>query len=562
MADPIPPSGSELPTVIGPAGLVPTPPLTLREEVVSGVSATNPGFSGNLPGSLVEDIVSTDVQSLVLADLARVETVNSLTPFGCNAFILAELGEVYGVVPGTASNTSVLVVFSGLPGFVIGKGFIVSDGNFQYALRDGGIIGQSGQSDPLFALATQAGSFSVPPGVVTQLITPPPTGFTLTVVNPEAGVPGTDAETESMYRARVLQAGLAASQGMPRYLRTLLENVPGVQSRLIGIQQQPGPAGGWMIIVGGGDPYDVANAIYTALFDISNLVGSTVSVTNITNANPAVVTTDLNHGYLVGQPITLAGVNPVGFNGNHAILAVPSEKTFQLGTAYPANQLASLAWAAGVATATTLVAHNVTPGSTFALAGSTPAGWNGTFVATTASGTTITFPLATNPGAETVLGQLQAGIANFDSTGLPAYVSGGVVTPNNRNLAVTITDYPDTYVVNFVVPPQQTVTMTVTWNTDSPNFISAAAIAQLAAPALADYVNSVIVGQPLNVLVMEDVFQTAVENVLGPTFISVLTFAVSINGIGTLPSAGTFLIFGDPQSYFFTSTSQISVVQG
>lgn len=552
---------ANLPTVISSAGLQPQLPATLLATLLARVAATNPGYTANLPGSLIEDISSTDVAALALIDQARVELVNSLTPFGANAFLLNQLGQMLGIPLGLSSNTSVFVVFEGPAGYTVAQGFVVSDGNYQYIVQDGGIISEDGQSAQLFALASQSGTWTVPAGTVTQLVTSVPTPTVLTVANPEAGIPGADNETETSYRTRVLQANLAASQGMSRYLKTLLAQVAGVQQRLIAAQQQD--AGGWCIIVGGGDPYLVANAIWTALFDISTLVGSTLFVAGITSANPGVVTTFLNHGFSVSDTIVLASVNTTDFDGTYQVLAVPTEKKFSLGKAFTARNITVATWAANKVTLTFAAAHGVTVGSTLVVSGNTPSGYNGTFVVTDVpSGTTLKYAKTPDPGANTVLGQIAAGIAFFDTTALGPWVSGGVVTPNNRNISVTITDYPDTYVVPFVNPPQQDVTMTVTWNTTSPNFVAPAAVSQLAIPALVDYVNSVSVGQPLNVLEMELVFQSAVVSVLPPALLTRLVFAVSINGVGTAVTSGTKIIEGDPESFFFSIASDISVVQG
>lgn len=559
----------DLPTVITSAGLIPTPPATLRAMLVQIVALTNPGYTANLPGTLIEDIASTDTQALVMIDQARVEALNSLTPYGCNEFVLVLLGKVYGVDIGIPVNTAVFVQFTGLPGFVIGRGFVVGDGTYEYVVQDGGIIGAAspnsplGLSAPLYCIATQSGTWAVPAGTVTLLITPPPSGFTLNVINPEPGIPATSAESATQYRSRVLRAGLAASQGMARYLRTLLSNVPGVQDRLIGIQQQaPINGGGWMVMVGGGDPYAVAYAIYQGLFDISTLTGSVINVLGITNASPALVSTDLNHGYFPGSPVTLEDSNPANYNGNFAVIDTPTLKTFHIGTPYPANQITSLVWAAGVVTAIFLLPHGVTVGSTFTLVGSTPTAYNGSFVAATVPNvTTITYALAANPGVETVLGQLTAGIANFSTVGFPAYVNDAIAVPNARNLQVSVVDFPDTYVINYVVPPQQAVTCTVRWDTNSPNFVSPAAVAQMAAPALADYINSIIVGAPINILQMQDAFQNAVISILPPAFISVLTFQVAIDGVGTAPDLGTQIIEGDPQSFFFAQAADFNIEQ-
>lgn len=85
----------------------------------------------------------------------------------------------------------------------------------------------------------------------------------------------------------------------------------------------------------------------------------------------------------------------------------------QLGpyvAAYPANVFTAQSWSAGVVTATTTSAHNVVPGDDIVVSGSIPTGYNGNFVAITGTtGSTLKYALATNPGAETTLGQLNAG---------------------------------------------------------------------------------------------------------------------------------------------------------
>jgi hypothetical protein len=471
---------TSLPLVVTSAGPVPQQPAAVQAALIQLVSASQPGYTANLPGSIIEDISSTDVGAILLCDAAQVELINSLTPFGANPFLTNQLGQIYGVPLGEASNTSVNVVFSNAPaGTIIAQGFVIGDGTYQYTISDGGAIGASGSSAPLFARATTAGSWAVPAGTVTQLFTSvPPEAPNMAVNNPSAGTPGAGAETQESYRARVIQAGLAVGQGMPTFLKTILNNVPGVQSRLVSVRQVPNN-GGWEIIVGGGDPYEVANAIFTALFDISTLVGSTINALSITAANPGVVVTDLNHGLVTGQAVTLSGSTVTGYNGT-ATATVIDEKTFSYK----------------------------------------------------------------------------------NTTGLGAYSGGGEITPNNRNLVVNIVDYPDTYAIPFVVPPQQAVTMTVTWNTTSGNIVSQAAVSQLASPALVAYVNGIATGQPMNLFELQTTFQEAIASILDPNLLTRLVFAVSINGVGVSPGSGTGIIAGDPESYFLTSSSGIVISQG
>jgi hypothetical protein len=476
------------PLTVTAAGAQPTPLSTIRQQLVNLISATNPGYTANLPASLIEDLVSTMAAGLSEMNQTAVESVNSLTPFLANPFTLTQLGNLLGVLLALSTNTSVSVMFTATasgqaqPGVVIPKGFTVSDGTNQYIVRDGGITGSNGQTPSLFCLCAIVGSFTVAPNTVTQLVTQAPPGIALTVTNPLAGTPSVGAQTQGAYAAQVFQAMLAASQGMSRYLKTLLANVSGVQSRLLSVRQQTG--GGWEVVCGGGDPYQVAYAIYAALFDISTLVGSIISITSVTLGNPTRYTTNLNHGLINGQVVDISTAVPPIYN--------------VAGTAQTATVLGQTA-----------------------------------------------FTLPINSSAYTA-----------------AYVGSGVMTPNNRNVSVNVLDYPDTYTVPFVNPPQQTVTMAVTWNTTSGNVISNESIAQLAAPALAAYVNSLAVGAPMNLYVLQSTFQNAVASILPQAQITRLVFAVSINGVGVSPQAGTGIISGDTESYFFALASGITIAQG
>ena len=459
------------------AGAVPASPQDLLNAEIAAATALSPGLTANLPGSLVEDMASTAAGALVVQDQAYVDLVNSIAPTTANAFLLYQLGQTYGVQQGIGSNTSVYVTFQGLPGFVIPIGFTVSDGSHQYTVQDGGIIASNGFSASLYCLATTQGSWAVPTGTVTQVITSVPTGFTVTCNNETAGLTGQAAQSLQAYQAQVILAGQAIAQGTPTFLRTLLGRISGVQARLVSIQVGNGTL---TVICGGGDPYTVAYAIYQSIFNLPYLVGSVLTATDITNANPGVVTTNLNHGYSTGQAIAITDATPGTFNGNYTITVI-DQTSFSIGV---------------------------------------------------------------------------------DTTAFGAYTGNGVISPNLRNIVVSIDDFPDTYQITYVNPPLQTVGMAVTWNTISTNFIAPSAVSQLAAPALAAYINSIYVGQPINVLELQSVFQLAVATVVPTPLLSRLIFSVTINGFVVAPDVGTGLIYGDSQSYFETSQSDIVVIQG
>jgi hypothetical protein len=470
---------------MGPQGPIPTPPVTLRQMLTALVARTNPGYINNLPASLIEDIASTDVGGLVIANQYVVDLINSVTPYGANPFILNQLGvEIYGIQPAAATNTSVDLIFGGTPGFIIIPGFTVTDNQYQYICLNGGVIGQYGESLPIHAIATQAGTWAVPVGSVTGLITSVPTNIGLTVTNPSDGIPSLSTESIQSFRTRTLTAGLAASTGMDRYLKTLLWNIPGVIQRLVSVRQNINNCT-WTILVGGGDPYQVAWAIYYAVPNLPSLARPNIDIINITNDNPIVVTTANNHNLLDGMVETFYDIaDPMG--------------SYLNGNAYPITVI-----------------------------------------------DVVTFSVP------------------VDGALLHAYDdSGGFVTPNPILQEISLNSFPDNYLIPFILPPQELVTMVVIWDTDSPNYVSPQGMAQAATPALVDYINSLYVGsQPINIYEMESLFLEAVANVVASENITVLNFEVSFSGKGQAPLPNTGVIPGDPFSYFYTTTTNVIVLQ-
>jgi len=450
-----------------------TPPATLAAEAFAIAQGLAPGIT-SLPANLIGDMNATSAGSLSVAQQALVDLVNSVSPYTANAPILYQLGNVYGVQQGVGSNTSVYVVFSGTPGFVINVGFTVSDGTYQYTVQDGGVVGSAGVSASLYCLATTAGSWAIPANSVTQIITSVPSGIALTCDNPTVGLPGASAQSLQAYQAQVIQAGQAVGTGMSTLLKTALQNVPGVQSNLLSIQQV---SGGWEVIVGGGDPYEVANAIYQSLFNINDLKGSQ------------------------------------GFIGTGSI------------------------------SGTTLNISAVTSG-TLAV-GSVVAGTGVTF------GTTIT-----------AFGSGSGGTGTY-TVNKSQTTSSTTITTGGSTEIVSINDFPDTYNITFVVPVQQVVGITVTWNTiPGTNLISNNVVTSLIQPLIIEYINGIYVNQPISLLELQDIFQAAVSSILQPTSISRLTFALTIDGNTAAPESNNVVIYGNAEGYFYTQASNITVVQG
>jgi hypothetical protein len=268
-------------------------------------------------------------------------------------------------------------------------------------------------------------------------------------------------------------------------MKSILAQIPGVIPRLISARQDAA-TGRYIMIVGGGDPYYVAYAIWRAMFWPGGLLYAPIYITYISSTNPAVVTTSNNHNLINGMIETITGVQGLGgmpsINGKPFPVTVIDNKNFSI----PFN--------------------------------------------------------ATLPGF--------------------SYSIGGIVSPNPIVEEVTIVDYPDTYLLPYVLPAQEVVTIAVTWQTDSPNYIASSAVAAVAAPAIQEYINSLPVGlTPINFYDMTATFLDSVSGILPAEAVTVLNFAVGIDGVGVEPSPGTGVVYGDPNSYFYIELSGIVVIE-
>lgn len=253
---------------------MPTPPATINAGIIAYATADAPGLTV-LPGNLIEDMSSTATAAVVGSDQARVDLVNSVTPYGANAYILLQQGQMLGVPPGLGSNGSVDVTFAGSPGYVIPAGFLVGDGTNQYAVQPpGGVIQSNGYSSPLYCIATNSNTFAIPAGAVDVTITTVPSPYMLTCTNASAGIPAIAAQSTAQYRAQILQAQQVAVSGVATYIKTLVQLVPGVNPLYIRVF----PVGiYWEVVVGGGDPYAVAQAIYKGVSSTGLLIGSQIN---------------------------------------------------------------------------------------------------------------------------------------------------------------------------------------------------------------------------------------------------------------------------------------------
>ncbi len=136
-------------------------------------------------------------------------------------------------------------------------------------------------------------------------------------------------------------------------------------------------------------------------------LGSTLTQT----AALATFQTSSPHGFSVGSFITVTGATPTAYNGNFQVASVVDafRFTFALSTDPGSNAsgssiscngqaAVSLIYAKTLATFTTSAAHGLAFGQAVAVAGATPAAYNGIFpIASVVNPTSFTYIMGSNP---------------------------------------------------------------------------------------------------------------------------------------------------------------------
>jgi hypothetical protein len=114
----------------------------------------------------------------------------------------------------------------------------------------------------------------------------------------------------------------------------------------------------------------------------------------------------------------------------------------------------------------------------------------------------------------------------------------------------------------MVLTPTQTVTVTVNWNTNLPNFTGGGAFASLTQGPIASYISSLPPGVPINLNVLDGIFLTAVSPVIAPQNLTRLVWSIYINSTLTPPASGTQAVLADPESNYTCASSGVTVEQG
>jgi hypothetical protein len=178
----------------------------------------------------------------------------------------------------------------------------------------------------------------------------------------------------------------------------------------------------------------VTPSLYNGTFLVTGLTGTATSaITGATWSNGLATFTVASNSYVVGQTVTVTGVTPAGYNGARTVTSVtgttftvgiatnpgtytsggtalgsPTGFTYSLplsavataSRATDAVTITAVTWSSvnGVGTVTVTANNTFSAGQTVIISGVSPTAFSGTFVVASATSTSFTYLLGTNPG--------------------------------------------------------------------------------------------------------------------------------------------------------------------
>ena len=141
----------------------------------------------------------------------------------------------------------------------------------------------------------------------------------------------------------------------------------------------------------------------------------------------ATATTNVAHGLVTGNSITIFDITPAAYNGTFKITVLNATQfTYVMATTPATNSTAngasyaitSITSAGNGATITTAAAHNLFTGNTITVVGCTPSAYNGTFYITKVDATSFTYVMASVPATNaTTVGTYSLAAASILAAG-------------------------------------------------------------------------------------------------------------------------------------------------
>jgi len=205
----------------------------------------------------------------------------------------------------------------------------------------------------------------------------------------------------------------------PQTIAGTVVNTPIIATLTFATQSSAPYAVGSVIVVSGITPagfngtYYVTACTTSSVSYINSTVGpQTVAGTVVNTPTTATLTfaTQASAPYVVGSQITVSGVTPTGYNGNYVVTACTTSSVSYYNTTTGAQTVAGYISLTGIATLTFATQASVPfpVGSTIFVSGITPTGYNGTYTVLAATTSSVSYANSTL-GPQTVAGSVYNG---------------------------------------------------------------------------------------------------------------------------------------------------------
>lgn len=269
----------------------------LQDEVVNYIDGADLLPSSLLSNLLDESvIIENQIQDMIT------NTFNGISINSSNDFLIKMLGNAFGLVMREKTLPITTITFYGNAGTYINEGIEVSneDGSKKFKTNETGIIKLNGEANitcvglDYYDTPTAKNTLNV---LVNQII-----GIN-SCTNLNDVVESLEAETIREFRERFQIKARSNRTGTADTITTNLLKVNGVDKRLISFKTNQVRDTGSIrsvleVVVGGGDDYDVANALFNSVLDPNILYSKpsgdesdrTISINVIYNSTPFLIT--------------------------------------------------------------------------------------------------------------------------------------------------------------------------------------------------------------------------------------------------------------------------------
>ena len=253
---------------IGNTGVIKDNPTDIRDDILTQAIDNVEGFT-NLPSGIQNNLLDESV--IVISEIQDMlsNVMNSVSPLYANDFMVLELGEAFGLKIKDKTLLNTTITFYGLAGVVIPEGLEISnaDSSKKFVTTKSDIINASGQVS-IYCEGADYYDTPTPANTLTVMLNQVLNVTSCTNLND--AVETTPAETISEFRTRFQTKAQANRSGTVATLNDELKKVEGTVDRLCTykasqIVEEGVSKAVLEVIVGGGDDYQVALAIFNSV---------------------------------------------------------------------------------------------------------------------------------------------------------------------------------------------------------------------------------------------------------------------------------------------------------